>query len=152
MSSLVVRPLFGIASWIERAWDLLCAHREELTTNPDLIVLKPRVAAYETLEDAGKLLVLGLFDGDDLVGYSANLIDCNLHYGDLLVCQNDVLFVSPAHRQSRGGLLLIRTTEQEAKLRGAALMLWHAKPGTALEKLMPALGYRVQDIIHSKVI
>lgn len=152
MSSLEVRPLSGIASWIDRAGALLEAHRLELTTNPDLMVLKPRVETYEALEAAGKLLVLGLFEDDDLVGYSANLIDSNLHYGDLSVCQNDVLFVSQKHRRSRGGLLLIRTTEREARGRGARLMLWHAKPGTALDKLMPALGYRVQDIIHSKVI
>ena len=44
---------------------------------------------------------------------------------------------------------LIKETERMAKERGVQLMLWHAKPNTALEKMMPRLGYGVQDIIFS---
>jgi hypothetical protein len=63
-----------------------------------------------------------------------------------------LLFVTEGKRSGRLGLQLIRKTEEAAKERGARLMLWHAKTGTPLEKMMPRLGYGVQDIIFSTQI
>ena len=149
--SAVVREIVA-TEWIERAWPLLEAHREELTTNPDLMVLDPDIARYQTLETAGALLSLGLFKDERLVGYSINALFTNLHYGDLLVCQNDLLFIDRAHRKGMAGVRLIATTESMAKDRGAQMMLWHAKPNTALHAMLPRMGYRVQDIVYSQVL
>lgn len=152
MGGITIQQLTGIGQWIARAQPLLEAHREELTTNPDLMVLAPRVDVYEAIEARDKLLVLGAFDGEDLVGYSANIIDTNLHYGDVLVCQNDVLFVDRAYRAGRTGLQLIRATEDLARALSCDIMIWHAKPNTTFNALLPRLDYRVQDVIHSKVL
>ena len=70
----------------------------------------------------------------------------------MLYCHNDVLFVAKEYRRGRLGLGLIRATEREAKKRGAQMVSWHAKQGTALEALMPRLGYGVQDIIYSREV
>ena len=37
-----------------------------------------------------------------------------------------------------------------ARDKGARLMLWHAKPGTALEKILPRIGYRVEETAFCK--
>lgn len=133
--------------------DLFVEHREELTTNKDLMVLKPFAAGYQALAEAGALLVLAAYGpNDELIGYSANVIAPNMHYSDLIVCQNDVLFISKAHRGSTVGIRLIRETEIEAARRGCRMMLWHAKPDTALDSILPRLGCKVQDVIYSKVI
>lgn len=148
---LTIRSIIA-SEWIDKAWTLLQAHRRELTTNPDIMELRPRRDRYEALEAAGFMVSLGLFDGDSLIGYSVNIVDANLHYGDLVIAQNDVLFVHPRYRKSQDGLALIHATEDAVRARGAHMMLWHAKEGTALHGLMPRLGYRVQDIVFSRVL
>lgn len=136
--------------YIADAWPLLADHREELATNKELMVLKPDMPVYVNLEDNDALLSLGAFDGDRIVGYSVNIIARNLHYADVLMCQNDVLYLDPEYRTGPNGLRLIRQTERLAKERGCHLMLWHAKPGTNLLAMLPKLGYGTQDVVFSR--
>lgn len=140
--------------WIEQAWRLLEAHREELTTNKGLMILKPDISTYEMLESKNALLSLGAFDGDgdEIVGYSVNIMAHNLHYSDLMMCQSDVLYVREDKRQGPTGLKLMRETERLAKERGAQMMLWHAKPDTNLDQILPRMGYRVQDVVYTRVL
>jgi LmbE family N-acetylglucosaminyl deacetylase len=139
---------------IDAAWGLLEMHREELATHKDEMVLKPRRDRYEALEAAGVMLSLGLFKDDELIGYSINIIDRNLHYADLTVCQNDLLYVHPDHRARHGVRLILATESYALNLADVnpMLMLWHAKQGTPFANLLPRLGYGVQDIILSKVL
>ena len=138
--------------WIEQAWRLLEAHRKELTTNKGLMILKPDISTYEMLESKNALLSLGAFDGDEIVGYSVNIMAHNLHYSDLMMCQSDVLYVREDKRQGPAGLKLMRETERLAKERGAQMMLWHAKPDTNLDQILPRMGYRVQDVVYTRVL
>jgi GNAT superfamily N-acetyltransferase len=145
------------SEWIDRAWPLLEEHYAELATVPDIMLLKPDVERYQTLEAAGNLFAIGMFDihgdnGETLVGYSVNIVCTNLHYGDLLMCQNDLLFVRKSHRRGMTGMRLITATERAAKDRGVKMMLWHAKPGTTLDRMLPRLGYGIQDVIYSQVL
>jgi GNAT superfamily N-acetyltransferase len=149
------------SEWIDRAWPLLEEHYAELATVPDIMLLKPDVERYQTLEAAGNLFAIGMFDthvdadgngAETLVGYSVNIVCTNLHYGDLLMCQNDLLFVRKSHRRGMTGMRLITATERAAKERGVKMMLWHAKPGTTLDRMLPRLGYGIQDIIYSQVL
>lgn len=137
----------GAAEFLDMALPLLAEHRDELATDKALMVLNPDREKYEMLDAAGVLLVIGAFRGGELIGYSANIVCPNMHYSDLWQCQNDVLFVTRAHRKGPLGLKLIRETERRGRERGAEIMLWHAKPGTNLDKLMPRLGATVQDVI-----
>lgn len=140
-------------AWAMEARKLFELHRDELTTNKELMKLSPDWQAYATLNAMGKLLVVTAWEcgphEPELVAYSVNVMTRHLHY-DLLVCQNDVLYLSPAHRGSRTGVRLIQRTEHEAKVEGAQLMLWHAKPDTTLDRILPRIGCRMQDIVYSK--
>lgn len=147
---MIIRPILA-TDYLDQMWPLLAAHREELTVYPEIMQLSPDVETYLRLEDAGKLLSLGVFDGDELIGYSVNVVTRNLHY-DLRVCQNDVLYLTPEHRLGPLGLRLIRDTERHAREVGAKIMLWHAKQGTALDGLLPRLDYQVQEIMYSRVL
>jgi GNAT superfamily N-acetyltransferase len=145
------------SEWIDRAWPLLEEHYAELATVPDIMLLKPDVERYQTLEAAGNLFAIGMFDihgdgGETLVGYSVNIVCTNLHYGDLLMCQNDLLFVRKSHRRGMTGMRLITATERAAKERGVKMMLWHAKPGTTLDRMLPRLGYDPFETIHYQVL
>lgn len=144
--------LMSASDFFEMAMPLLSLHRDELATDKALMVLKPDFERYEYLDECGALLVLGAFRGDRLIGYSANIIASNLHYSDLVMCQNDVLFLVPEERKGMTGIRLIRETERLAKERGAMIALWHAKLGTSLDKIMPKLGASVQDVMWRKVL
>jgi predicted GNAT superfamily acetyltransferase len=140
----------SVSEQIERVMPLLRAHWDEVAKNKELMQLKPRVDVYRAMENDGALIALGAFSGPDLVGYSVTMVSAHLHYADLIYAHNDVIFVAEQHRAGRLGLKLIRETERQAKERGARLMLWHAKPDTAFNTLLPRLGYGVQDIVHSR--
>ncbi len=131
---------------------LLQAHRDELATAKHLMELSPHTEAYRSLERSGSLLALVAYVGEEIAGYSINIIGPHLHYSKLRYAHNDALFVTPAHRRGGLGLSLIRETEKYAREKGALMMMWHAKAGTALEKLLPRLDYGVQDVLFSKEI
>lgn len=135
---------------IEECWALLSEHRDELATNKTLMVLKPDILKYKTFEDKGLLFALALYDGDNIVGYSVNVVMQLLHYSDTTFVQNDVLFIKKEYRRGSWGLKLIHETERLAKRRGGKLMMWHGKKDTVFNNLMPRLGYGVQDILFSK--
>jgi len=139
-----------ITEHLDAIWPLLEAHREELATHKDIMPLEPRVDVYETMEAQGVLLSIVLEDEGQIVGYSVNFVLTNLHYGTCLMCQNDVLFLAPEYRKGTHGLKLITATVAAAKERGAHIVAWHAKPGTALNKILPRLGYGVQDIMYTR--
>ena len=145
---IVEMPMTGR---IDEMWSLLAAHWDEVAKNKEVMVLKPDRARYEQLEAQGALLCLAAIDPDgDIVGYSVSFVGPHIHYADLVVCNNDVLFLREDLRPSSIGMRLIRDTERAAKARGARLMLWHAKENTPLATIMPRMGYGVQDIIFSK--
>jgi quercetin dioxygenase-like cupin family protein/GNAT superfamily N-acetyltransferase len=147
---IVEMPMTGL---IDEMWNLLAAHWDEVARNKQVMVLKPDRARYEQLERMGGLLCLAALDPDgEIVGYSVSFLGPHIHYADLIVANNDVLFLREDLRPSTVGLRLIKETERLAKSKGARLMLWHAKENTALAKIMPRMGYGVQDIIFSKEI
>ena len=129
---------------------LLQAHRDELATAKHLMEVAPNLEAYRVLEQGGALLALVAYLEDEIAGYSVSFIGPHLHYSGLRYAHNDALYVAPAHRGGRLGLKLMRETEWRARERGARMMMWHAKPDTALEKILPRMGYAVQDVIFSK--
>lgn len=145
-----IRPI-SVVEQLPRVSALLREHWAELALNKSLMVLSPNVEVYATLEAAGSIVALGAFDGEELIGYSVNLLTRHLHYSGLLTASNDVLFVRQDHR-GRVGPRLIRKTEKACNAAGAQILLWHAKPGTLLEQLLPRIGYGVQDIVYSRVL
>lgn len=132
--------------------DLFVEHWQEIALSKGVMVVKPDEERYFSAEVAGNMLNIGAYQDGVLVGYSVNFVVRHLHYADLIVCQNDLLFLTQEMRRSRLGLRLIHETERLAKDRGARLMLWHSKEGTALASIMPKIGYRVHDIVFSKEI
>lgn len=141
-----------VSDKIEALMPLLCLHRDELATARHLMALAPNVDAYRTLENTRSLLALVAYAGEEIAGYAVSFIGPHLHYSGLRYAENDVLFVKPEFRGGRLGLRLMRETERLAHARGARMVMWHAKPDTALAQMLPRMGYGVQDIIYGKEI
>ena len=130
---------------------LMVPHWHEVAKHKDRMVLAPDWDKYAALEGQAKLFVVYVLDDDyNLLGYSFNFLDTHIHYKDLLVASNDALYVSPEARNSMAGMRLICATKARASELGAALMLWHAKQGSQLDKLFIAKRLQVQDVIYSE--
>lgn len=125
-------------------------HWEEVARNKELMVLNPDIEKYRALEKVGKLVCVFAYYNDEIVGYSANILDNHLHYKDLVVAYNDVIYIPQEHRNISLGSILIKTTEKVCKEHGANLMFWHAKENTALSSILPHMGAKVQEIVFSK--
>tara|TARA_R100000152_G_C6759177_1_gene183097 strand:+ start:588 stop:1097 length:510 start_codon:yes stop_codon:yes gene_type:complete len=127
-------------------------HYEEVARNKQVMKLKPNWPLYEKIDLTGWLFIYVAMQGDVCIGYSMNIMMHHLHYADLRIAQNDVLFIKKEFRGGRLGLRLLKVTEDHAKSEGCKLMLWHAKEDTTLDKLLPRLNYGVQEIMYSKEI
>ena len=144
--------LATVDEMLAKASILFEEHYEEIALNKQVMKLKPDEKAYHNLEKANQLFILSAWQDDVLIGYSVNFVSNHLHYADLKLAQNDLLFISKEHRGGRVGLRLIKDTETYAKSLGCKLMLWHCKPNTPLNEILPRLKYGVQDVIYSKEI
>ena len=127
-------------------------HYEEIARNKQIMKLKPNYQLYEALNSTGWLYIYVAMRDDVCIGYSMNIMMHHLHYADLRIAQNDILFVKKEFRSGRLGLRLLKVTEDHARSEGCKLMLWHAKENTALAELLPKLKYGVQEIMYSKEI
>lgn len=150
--ALEIREVTGIAAAIAANEALGREHYAEIALNQAVMVYAPDIERFKHLEAMGVMLNLGVFDGDQLVGYSVNLISPHLHYKDLMCAHNDMIYIAQAHRHGSLGVKLIKATQAACKARGVQFMLWHAKENTPLAALLPKLGCKVQDVIFSEVL
>lgn len=135
---------------LQKVSHLLEEHWEESSKNKQLMVLKPDENKYIQLDESGNLVHLVAYYNNKVVGYSCNILTYHIHYCDLFVAYNDVLFIAKEHRNSPLGIRLIKQTKKAVKEKGVKLLLWHAKENTPLSKILPRLGCSVQEIIYSE--
>ena len=139
-----------VADKVQELWPLLERHREELATDKARMILAPDVDRYTAMEAAGVMFAIVARDNGRAVGYSVNFVSQHLHYCAMRYAQNDVLYLDPEYRSGSLGQRLIDATEEAARDRECDMIIWHAKPNTALDRILPRRGYRVQDIMYSK--
>jgi GNAT superfamily N-acetyltransferase len=112
------------------------------TSNPPLGI---DYLTFAALEAHGLLIALGLFVGDELVGYAVGPVSRH-HLTDARVAAACGLFVAPEHRRRGNGLRLMDAFEQAAREQDAAVH-WHAKKGSAFERLLLARGARELETV-----
>lgn len=119
----------------------------------DTGVPEPQVnpAIINALQAAGALVTLGVFDDDNtMVGYSLNVLGPPIDFANMIVMQNEGIFVRPEHR-GRIALRLISESERIAKERGATRAIWHTYMDSRADALFSGLpGYRAFDHPYSK--
>jgi hypothetical protein len=87
-----------------------------------------------------------------LIGYSAFFLKPHIHYKDILVASNDVLFLKKEHRVGRFGLKLIKYSEQKMKELGANKITWHIKSSNDFSPILHRMGYIDEDIIVGRML
>jgi hypothetical protein len=145
LEGITIREVDLTEGW-KAVQPLLPAHYEELAKFKDIATLKPDYAAYRRQEEQGGLLVLLAHQGQELIGYSVTFRTKSAHYLEMPSFQNDVIYVTPAYRRGRAGWRLIWHTRDAVKKRwGHGLLIWHTKPETPMDYLMPRLGCEKLD-------
>jgi GNAT superfamily N-acetyltransferase len=131
---------------------LLDAHYQELTLHKDVVKLNVDWELYDNLEKAGLVFCITAREDGKLIGYALFFVKQHIHYKDLKVASNDVLFLDKAHRKGMTGVKLIKKSEQELNKIGVQKIVWHAKQSNYLGELLMVMGYGVEDILFGKIL
>ena len=135
---------------LSKMQNLFKEHWEEVASNKSTRSLNVNEDLFILMEEQNLLLTLGVFDENNLIGYSVNILSPDLHDKSKFFYANDAIYISPKYRNGSLGIKLIKEVEKYAKLTGAYGILCHAKPTTKLDDLLPRLGYTVKDILYLK--
>lgn len=133
-----------------RAGALVAAHWEEIDRHKERPEAAPDWPRYRRLEASGVLIVLGVFDGPTMIGYSASAVIPDLHYEGQRVCANDAIFVDSAFRGRGIGARLMRETEAYGRELGAHRVTFHANVGSGFQDLLQRLGYGAEAMIYGR--
>jgi hypothetical protein len=128
---------------------LLDLNYAELTLNKQCIKLNPDWEKYAKLEHEGKLTIFTVRDDSDLVGYSFFFIDTHIHYKDLLVATNDVLFLHKDYRKGMTGIKFLKFCD--SNLAGVDKIVWHVKDSNDFKPILYRMGYNNEDTILGKL-
>lgn len=149
MIDIVQLPLYDSMSQIDH---LFKAHFEEVygTSNP--FPPDPWIEQYDAIEKLGMAFGLFVVDDEEIVGYSLNFVQPNLHSRGFTSCVNDVLYIRPESRIGTTAVRLIKATVEKAKDKNASLMTWSSPVGSPLGKVLERMGYRPKETIYFKEI
>lgn len=139
----------SLADHIDKMDDLLNANWAETGFNFPLKLDKERYKQFETL---GILVIVGAFDGEEVVGYSLASVLPHPFNPDVIFCNSDVLFVRKDYRHTSAGARLMRETKRLATERGVTKIFWHARGDTAFAGMLRNRGHHLADEVFMEDI
>lgn len=119
----------------------LMAEYAEESHNPELPDPNAQFEQYRKLQEVGVLGAIGAFKGDELIGF-VGVLSSNLPHHGARLAITESFFVAKAHRKGGAGLKLLKAAEMHARDIGSPCLLVNTVHGSALEQVMPKLGYR----------
>jgi hypothetical protein len=128
---------------------LLDFNYDELTLNKHVIKLNPDWVKYDQLEQENKLIIFTVRHSGVLVGYSFFIVDTHLHYKDLVVANNDVLFIRKDYRQGMLGIKFLKFCD--AELHHVDKIVWHVKDANDFKPILHRMGYKNEDTLVGKL-
>jgi len=131
---------------------LFDSHWNETANYVGVAGVKLDVEVYRTLEAQKLLMLIAVYMGEEMVGYSINIVLPNQFSQDMNLCRNDAFFVLPRWRRTRVPVRLLRETESQAKARGAVRMVWAVTATSPMAGWLPRLGYGQEEIVFTKEI
>jgi hypothetical protein len=135
--------------WIELQV-LLPLNYEELTLNKDHVKLDPDWNRYQCMSDNSELSIFTARDGVELVGYAFFFVLPHIHYKNLVVANNDVLFLKKEYRTGMTGIKFLKYCDEQLKSR-CDKITWHIKDTNDFSPLLKRMGYSVEDTIMGKI-
>lgn len=125
--------------------EALVEEYEAEAASPELPPARPQWDQYAAWERGGEFELIAARAAGRLIGFVSVLRAHLPHYGGP-ICVVESLFVSAGRRRTGAGLALIGAAEATAAYRGMSLLIT-ARAGSALERILPRLGYRHSNTV-----
>lgn len=138
--------------FLEEVKPLLPEHYAELALNQDRVPLSPQYDEYLRRDALGMVLTVTVRDAGKLVGYFVGFIAPGLHYSTCLTLQLDIFWIHPEHRGQKGGFMLFKAMEAEAKRRGIQRLFVGSKCHLPADWLFEKLGYQKVESVYSAML
>jgi GNAT superfamily N-acetyltransferase len=139
----------SLTEMLEQLKPLFPAHWEELALNKDKVPLDPQYDIYLQRDARGEVMLVTLRQAGDLVGYFVGFVAPGLHYQTCLTLTMDIFYVWPGARGGRGGLILFKKVEEEARRRGVQRIFAGSKLHKDASWLFDKLGYEEVERYYS---
>lgn len=137
---------------IEELTDLFNSNCEEISimgrsVNPDLNV-------YRTIASANKLLMYIAREDFAAIGYSVFIVSHHPHYKDMIVAEQNMIFLDKLHRKGMAGMKLIKYAEEHLKENNLAdCIIQHTNIDKRdLSKLYERMGYQEMSRVFMRMI
>ncbi len=136
--------------WHAEAAPLFRAHWEEVGTFKDAIALDVDATGIVALERAGMWRAWTVRADAALIGYCCVFVAPSLHYRTHHFAMVDVIYLDPAYRRGRTGLLLIRM--MEAGVADVSKIIFHVKIEHDFGRLLARCGYVCTEKNYEKLV
>jgi GNAT superfamily N-acetyltransferase len=140
------------ATLIEEMKPMLPDHWKELALDQDRVPLSPQYHVYDERDAQGMVLAIALRDAGELVGYFIGFVAPGLHYSTCLTLHLDIFWIHPDHRGQKGGVMLFKAVEAEAKRRGVQRLFVGSKTHLDASFLFEKLGYTKVETTYSAML
>lgn len=117
-----------------RAPELLDEYSRECSI-PQIGKPDPQRDLYELMEKSGLMHSFAFYDDGAMIGFATLLIHVLPHYGKR-IANVESLFVSKSHRDHGAGEVVKTEIEDFAKRQGCVGILYNARAGSRLERLL----------------
>lgn len=135
--ALEVHPI-SYVEILDPANSALLAEYSTECSIPEIGTPNPQRDTYARMESSGLMHSFGAFDGDTLVGFATVLVCVLPHYGKKIATVES-LFLAKSHRHGSAGRELMAEIESWVKSEQCAGMLYNARAGSSLERLLSSL-------------
>lgn len=139
---------FQVETWADYSrdcrplWEETCREHASEPLDPDF-------SAYERLESAGKLRILTVRDGGEMIGYIIFVIYNHPHHAGLLCGCEDAFYLSNAHRKGITGAKMIREGIRLLKADGVQRVFFTTDATKDCGPLLERLGFVKSNVIYS---
>lgn len=149
-----------LATCWEEINQLLYDHYDEVALDHEAIPLDPDWAAYQNLENLGKLHITTCRRDGKVIGYYVVRVDTSPHYKSSLHGFVDVYFILAEYRQGKVGWTLFAEAEKALKVRGVVKLMSGTKLHTSnrtgksldISRLFAFLGWRETERLYTKLL
>lgn len=129
---------------------LLLAHRQEMPSAQRAPVPMPDWDKYYNLDAVGRLILISVEDGAELVGYCSCILSSMQHDRNLTVAVNDAIYLKPERRGAGVAGRLIEFCNAESARRGADVSQMTVKVQNNFGPLLVQQGYENDELVFHK--
>ncbi len=132
--------------------DLRQVHYEELVLNQEDVKLDMDWDLYKQLEAAGKLLSIGVWEDEILIGYALFTVSMHHLFKGLKYACNVGFVIHPDKRQNNLGQRLMKLSEELLRRMGVKKVCISVRGDSSAQRLLKGSGYTHEEEVLSKLL